>query len=181
MYGLSGMKIYSKFFIDTAFLPANYPDNAEFLIKGVEHRIENNKWFTKIESFVITTSDTKTQNLSKKIDIYPVGETKSAPTNVKSASSVNGQWATELRKVLARLGYAEKGSEIDNGGDISENIYKAAASLFTTIKSELPLSQIRVTGGNDVFHIQNHNLLSEQLVLGGKLKCLFLRTCHSRV
>jgi hypothetical protein len=152
MDGLSGMKIYSKFFIDTAFLPANYPDNAEFLIKGVEHRIENNKWFTKIESFVITTSDTKTQNLSKKIDIYPVGETKSAPTNVKSASSVNGQWATELRKVLARLGYAEKGSEIDNGGDISENIYKAAASLFTTIKSELPLSQIRVTGGNDVFH-----------------------------
>ena len=58
MDGLSGMKIYSKFNIDTKFLPANYPDNAEFLIKNIQHKIENNKWFTTIESIVISKGGT---------------------------------------------------------------------------------------------------------------------------
>ena len=54
MEGLSGMRIYSKFNIDTEYLPANYPDNADFLIKNINHTISNNKWFTKIESVVIS-------------------------------------------------------------------------------------------------------------------------------
>ena len=54
MDGLSGMKIYSKFNIDTTYLPANYPDNADFLIKNINHSISNNKWTTKIESVVIS-------------------------------------------------------------------------------------------------------------------------------
>ncbi len=161
MDGLSGMKIYSKFFIDSSFLPANYPDNAEFLIKGIEHRIENNKWFTNIESFVITKSDVEAETLTTNIDILPASEYKSGYktgptitylTGDKPTNNVNGKWAVELRKVIARLGYTEKGNEIDNGGDISENIYKAASALFTTIKSELPTLQIRVTGGNDIYH-----------------------------
>ena len=56
MDGLSGMKIYSKFNIDTTYLPSNYPDNADFLIKNINHTISNNKWFTKIESVVISQS-----------------------------------------------------------------------------------------------------------------------------
>jgi hypothetical protein len=58
MDGLSGMKIYSKFLIDTQVLPANYPDNAEFLIKNIVHKIENNKWFTTLESIVISKGST---------------------------------------------------------------------------------------------------------------------------
>ena len=54
MEGLSGMRIYSKFNIDTEYLPANYPENADFLIKNINHTISNNKWFTKIESVVIS-------------------------------------------------------------------------------------------------------------------------------
>jgi hypothetical protein len=58
MDGLSGMKIYSKFLIDTQVLPANYPDNADFLIKNIIHKIENNKWFTTLESIVISKGST---------------------------------------------------------------------------------------------------------------------------
>jgi hypothetical protein len=54
MDGLSGMKIYSKFIVDTSYLPSNYPGNVEFLIKGITHEISNNKWFTKLESFCIS-------------------------------------------------------------------------------------------------------------------------------
>lgn len=54
MDGLSGMKIYSKFVVDTSYLPSNYPENVEFLIKGISHDIADNKWTTKVESFCIS-------------------------------------------------------------------------------------------------------------------------------
>lgn len=52
MDGLSGMKIYQKFTVQTDFLPSNYPKTMEFLIKNITHTIDNkNTWTTKIESF----------------------------------------------------------------------------------------------------------------------------------
>ena len=52
--GMSGMKIYQKFNVDTKFLPSNYPTFSEFLIKGITHEIQNNKWSTKLESFMVS-------------------------------------------------------------------------------------------------------------------------------
>ena len=51
--GLSGMKIYQKYTIDTAFLPSNYPTSLNFLIKGITNTISNNEWTTTLESFAI--------------------------------------------------------------------------------------------------------------------------------
>ena len=51
--GLSGMKIYNKFIIDTSYLPSNYPTALEFIIKGLSHKISNNDWQTTVESFAI--------------------------------------------------------------------------------------------------------------------------------
>ena len=53
MDGLSGMKIYQKFSADTNFLPTNYPESLEFIIKGITHTISDNQWITNIESFAI--------------------------------------------------------------------------------------------------------------------------------
>lgn len=53
MDGLSGMKIYNKFIVDTSYLPSNYPTALEFVIKGINHEISNNDWKTNIESFAI--------------------------------------------------------------------------------------------------------------------------------
>jgi hypothetical protein len=57
MDGLSGMKIYSKFIVDSSYLPSNYPNNVEFLIKGINHEIADNKWTTKLESFCISVGN----------------------------------------------------------------------------------------------------------------------------
>jgi hypothetical protein len=76
MDGLSGMKVYQKFELDTNFLPSNYPDSLEFIIKGITHNIQNNEWVTNIESIAIpknpfgttvnrTTKKSSTQNNSK--------------------------------------------------------------------------------------------------------------------
>ena len=76
MEGLSGMKIYSKFNIDIEYLPANYPDNADFLIKNINHTISNNKWFTKIESVVISQGGDINSNTGP--DILPTGQNPNA-------------------------------------------------------------------------------------------------------
>jgi hypothetical protein len=57
MNGLSGMKINSKFLIDTSYLPSNYPDTVDFLIKNLSHKIENNKWDTMLESYCISKGE----------------------------------------------------------------------------------------------------------------------------
>ena len=50
MAGLSGMKIYQEFTVDTNYLPSNYSREMTFVIKGVNHTIENNMWNTTIDS-----------------------------------------------------------------------------------------------------------------------------------
>jgi LAS superfamily LD-carboxypeptidase LdcB len=71
MDGLSGMKVYQKYTIDTNYLPSNYPNTLEFLIKGITNDISNNQWTTTLESFAIpknpfgsTISETPTSSAS---------------------------------------------------------------------------------------------------------------------
>jgi hypothetical protein len=59
MDGLSGMKINSKFLIDTSYLPSNYPNTVDFLIKNLSHKIEGNKWETMLESYCISKGEYK--------------------------------------------------------------------------------------------------------------------------
>jgi len=51
--GLSGMKILQKFTINQKFLPYNYPESIEFLVKGLSQKVDNNGWTTSIESLSI--------------------------------------------------------------------------------------------------------------------------------
>jgi hypothetical protein len=53
MDGLSGMKVYQKYIIDTDYLPSNYPTSLEFLIKGITNTLQNNQWTTVLESIAI--------------------------------------------------------------------------------------------------------------------------------
>lgn len=48
--GISGIKIYNQLIIDTDFLPYNYPEVMEFVIMGVDHKLENNTWTTNIRA-----------------------------------------------------------------------------------------------------------------------------------
>lgn len=51
--GLSGMKVYHNFEIDSRFLPSNYGDSLEFYIKSITNIISNNEWLTVIDSFSV--------------------------------------------------------------------------------------------------------------------------------
>jgi hypothetical protein len=71
MDGLSGMKINSKFLIDSSYLPSNYPETVDFLIKGLSHKIEGNRWTTMLESYCISKGEYEE---STQKDIDPSGQ-----------------------------------------------------------------------------------------------------------
>jgi len=152
MDGLAGIKIYQQIKVDTAFLPMDYPTSLKFIIKGVTNKVDKNGWITSVETVSVPVIDTLEEVTPNTI---PTNNTKITPPkqSEERAESRNNVNAERLRSTLTRLGYQEKGTEIDNSGeDISANIEKAASSLFNTIKQELPNLQIRVTGGNDKYH-----------------------------
>lgn len=51
--GLSGIKIFDKLRINSDFLPSNYTDTLEFIITQLDHKLENNKWFTTLGTLSI--------------------------------------------------------------------------------------------------------------------------------
>jgi hypothetical protein len=55
--GISGIKIYNAVNVDTRFLPSNYPNNLNFIIKGVNHTISDGGWETNLETVVIAKSE----------------------------------------------------------------------------------------------------------------------------
>ena len=58
MMGLSGIRIYERFNVDTKILPPMFDNNGyNFITKAVSHEIKNNKWITTLESQVINKED----------------------------------------------------------------------------------------------------------------------------
>jgi hypothetical protein len=143
--GLSGIKVYQKYSIDTAFLPSNYPNALEFIVKGITHTIQNNEWITTLESFAIPKDPFGLQQDTT---------SQIAQNTLQKASTFTGPTpnADRLRTILTSLGYNEKGRELSNGGDISNDLVNYAASVFREIKKQIPNLAITVTGGNDAYH-----------------------------
>lgn len=67
--------------------------------------------------------------------------------------------AEDLRQTLDSLGYKEKGNEIDNNGEITDELSDKVSELFHIIKKKLPKVQIRVTAGNDKYHSKSQSSL----------------------
>ena len=57
MEGIGGIKIYNAVNVDARFLPSDYPDSLKFIIKGVNHSLQDGKWTTNIETVSISQND----------------------------------------------------------------------------------------------------------------------------
>jgi hypothetical protein len=53
MDGISGIKIYNELSIDTSFLPAGYTKTTDFIVTGVDHKIQGGDWETSITTTLI--------------------------------------------------------------------------------------------------------------------------------
>ena len=160
--GISGIRIYDKLEVDTRFLPSYYPQTLIWIIKGVSHEIQNNKWYTKLETIAVP-------KLPGSQDFKSVGlDQAGLRKNIDNTELDNFEGATpnadRLRAVLNQLGYSEKqfgddgfgrdeeGPQISNGGDISSPLANYAIQTFKLIKEKYPNLQIQVSGGNDLYH-----------------------------
>ena len=107
--GLSGMKVYQKFTIDSSFLPSNYPESLEFIIKGVNHEVKDNQWITTIESFAIPKNPFGTQDTP----ITSNGRVQ-GPTPVSRGNFYKGQNVTNLSVTTNFLNQVLRGIGITN-------------------------------------------------------------------
>jgi predicted chitinase len=90
--GMSGMKIYQKFNVDTKFLPSNYPTFSEFLIKGITHEIQNNKWSTKLESFMVSKGKFAAEVIQaseRQSTSEGSSDAPSTPANIQTNNNIN--------------------------------------------------------------------------------------------
>tara|TARA_R110002153_G_scaffold90015_3_gene220127 strand:+ start:15075 stop:18665 length:3591 start_codon:yes stop_codon:yes gene_type:complete len=56
MEGISGMKIYNRLKVNTAFLPSNYDKTLDFIVTGVNHKISGNVWKTSLSTLATSKS-----------------------------------------------------------------------------------------------------------------------------
>jgi hypothetical protein len=98
MDGLSGMKVYELFTVDTSFLPYNYPTAYNFLIKTITNTIRNSVWTTTLETMASTTKPPLVENIP--IDRVATREPSQGAGN---ASAVRGN--PDLKFILQNTGY----------------------------------------------------------------------------
>jgi hypothetical protein len=60
--GMSGFKIYNSVNVNTSFLPRNYPDSLNFIVKGVTHKLSGHSWETSLDTVVIAQNADKNGN-----------------------------------------------------------------------------------------------------------------------
>ena len=104
MDGLAGIKIYQKYTVDSDFLPTNYPETMDFIIKGVSNQIQNNIWTTTIESLAIpkygSSSKQKAQPTNPTDPVSPdVNQTN--PQKPITAENINN--VSVLRNTIVKI------------------------------------------------------------------------------
>jgi len=85
--GMSGMKVYQRFTVDTDFLPSNYPTSLEFLITSISNTISQNEWVTSLETVAIPknpfSGESKASTSSTPSNRSESTTTSSSASNIK--------------------------------------------------------------------------------------------------
>ena len=152
MDGLSGMKVNSKFYIDSSYLPSNYPNTVEFLIKNEAHTIENNKWFTTLESYCISKGNFK--EITAK-DINPQGQKPLSQTNnTTTLKNTNAQYPNVNFKdgIIKGANPSTDSININLLNDISKAAVSTGVvvSITTAVSGHKLTPPSRHSGGNAV-------------------------------
>jgi hypothetical protein len=102
MDGISGIKIYNKLNVNSSFLPVRYGKTLNFIITGVNHRLQNNDWETTLETIVMPKTS--------KVDALDIGVT--ALTNTLFSKSKTGEATGDL--YIWEKGYNSTAPETPN-------------------------------------------------------------------
>jgi hypothetical protein len=113
MDGISGVKIYNELSLDTSFLPPGYTKTTDFIVTGVDHKIQGGDWETTINTTliprtspidnIITSSISFTaQSEEAQLDTPP----STAPTFTPSTPpKVEGAWEVWNKNIFISSAY----------------------------------------------------------------------------
>lgn len=92
MDGLSGIKIYNKLEVNSRFLPTRYGETLNFIITGVNHKLQNNDWETNLETIVMPkTSPIETLDINFTALANQVAASKNATVSPGGSNVLQGQ------------------------------------------------------------------------------------------
>ncbi len=99
--GLSGPKPLSLLSLDSKFLPINYPELFNFLVQGLNHKVENNDWTTEIN--ILSTPNISASEVAQLIAPQdskpPKKKKKKASTNQNNdSSSESGNYSESVQQ-----------------------------------------------------------------------------------
>jgi predicted chitinase len=89
MDGISGIKIYNELSVDTNFLPAGYSKTTDFIVTGVDHKIQNGDWETSINVTLIPRTSPINNTITSSLSFTSQTEeaqTDTAPANTTSST-----------------------------------------------------------------------------------------------
>jgi len=128
MDGIGGIKIYNELSVDTSFLPPGYTKTTDFIVTGIDHKIQNGDWETSITTTLIPRTspinNTITSSLSftsqteeTQVDAPPSSSPSlppSPPPNVQGAWRVwnKGEFIGSAYRLNAH--HSERVTEVDS-------------------------------------------------------------------
>lgn len=89
MDGLSGIKIYNTFGVNSKFLPPNYGSNLLFIATKLNHKVDSSGWETTLDSLVIPSS-VGNQNAESLIQKGDGSTPKQKPTDTETDLHIVG-------------------------------------------------------------------------------------------
>ena len=159
--GLSGMKIYQKFVADTEFLPSNYPQSLEFLIKGITHEIKDNQWVTTLESLAVPKSPFGSKN---------EGDVGAKITGRRSGNSrpegftPNTGGKGSARSVTSGLPMKSTAYRVANKRNTQIILHYSAGSQLATAQEAINAVNNRTPGGFSYHYLVLANGSVEQMI-----------------
>ncbi len=152
--GIGGIVIGNVFKINKNRLPKGYQGkDIAFVVHGESQTITSGQdWTTEISGQLILLDIKGEEEEFEGIVLSPkiTDEIADAIDRNESEETPN---ADKLRILLKALKYTEKGEELSNNGDISEEMFLYAGSVLVALHKSLSNTvQIEVTSGNDKHH-----------------------------
>lgn len=112
IHGLGGVKLWQQFKITQEILPPYYTGQLSFIVKGINHSIDNDKWTTTLETLAIASeksNKTPSEILKEKVKIKKEirEEGEGNPDSVRGNS--------DLKTIFANAGFTPGTAEYELG------------------------------------------------------------------
>lgn len=134
--GLSGVSIFEKYAMDTILLPTSYDNKVDFLILGLTHTINNNKWDTTFDSYTVPRPIGKRAGLPR----IPGGVGLFSPTSGGAAAIFPTGLSDYFGDTIEGIGVpgvttiAENELKIWNNGKVLESSFIGITALERYVK-----------------------------------------------